>query len=379
VCIHWAVAQVTVDVAAIDRGRILRSADALLTQSPVTVTAFPAPRSAGGLHDFFSEGDYWWPDSTNPKGPYIQRDGQSNPNNFLKHREVMFAFARAVATLTAAHVVTGDRRYSQKALEHLRAWFVDEKTRMSPHLLYAQAIQGRFTGRGTGIIDTIHLIEVARSIELLSRDPDTATVQGAKRWFRDYTDWLTHHKYGIDERDAKNNHGTWWVAQVSAFARLIGDQALMDSCRVRYRTILLPTQMDSGGAFPLELRRTKPYNYSLFNLEGMALICQVLSTPEDNLWKYSDAAGRGMRNGVAFLVPYIVDKSKWPYPKDVQHFDLFPVRSSFLVFAGLAFNNAHYVDVWKSLDPDPTDYEVLRNSPLRQPVLWTTNDIRKMK
>jgi Alginate lyase len=45
--------------------------------------------SAGGLHDYFSEGDYWWPDPKNPDGPYIQRDGQSNPANFDDHRKAM--------------------------------------------------------------------------------------------------------------------------------------------------------------------------------------------------------------------------------------------------------------------------------------------------
>ena len=28
---------------------------------------------------------------------------------------------------------------------------------------------------------------------------------------------MTTHPYGIAERDAKNNHGTCWVAQVAAF------------------------------------------------------------------------------------------------------------------------------------------------------------------
>ena len=40
---------------------------------------------------------------------------------------------------------------------------------MNPSLRYAQAIHGIATGRGTGIIDTIHLVEVARAIELLRR------------------------------------------------------------------------------------------------------------------------------------------------------------------------------------------------------------------
>src|SRR2546427_13019892 len=63
------------DVAAIERGRVLSAADRYLKESPITITSYTSPRSAGGKHDYFSEGDYWWPDPKNPDGPYIQRDG----------------------------------------------------------------------------------------------------------------------------------------------------------------------------------------------------------------------------------------------------------------------------------------------------------------
>ena len=70
------------DIAAVERPRVLRNAAKYLNEPPVTVTASASPRSAGGKHDYFSEGDYWWPDPKNPDGPYIQRDGLSNPDNF---------------------------------------------------------------------------------------------------------------------------------------------------------------------------------------------------------------------------------------------------------------------------------------------------------
>jgi hypothetical protein len=119
------------------------------------------------LHDFFSEGDYWWPDPQNPDGPYIQRDGMTNPNNFVDHRKYLMRLSVQVPALVAAWKLTGDERYARHAVKHLRAWFIDEKTKMNPNLQYAQAIHGRFTGRGIGIIDTIHLVEVARAIEWL--------------------------------------------------------------------------------------------------------------------------------------------------------------------------------------------------------------------
>jgi hypothetical protein len=46
------------DVAAFDCARVLKAADAYLKEKPITITAAHSDRSAGGLHDFFSEGDY---------------------------------------------------------------------------------------------------------------------------------------------------------------------------------------------------------------------------------------------------------------------------------------------------------------------------------
>src|SRR5260370_41453638 len=77
------------ELAAIERPRVLKAADKYLNAAPITVTAASSPRSAGGKHDFFSEGDYWWSDPANPKGPYIQRDGMTNPDNFVEHRRAM--------------------------------------------------------------------------------------------------------------------------------------------------------------------------------------------------------------------------------------------------------------------------------------------------
>ena len=61
-------------VASTDRNRILSAADKYLADPAITVTASHSERSPGGPHDFYSEGDYWWPDPKNPGGPYIRRD-----------------------------------------------------------------------------------------------------------------------------------------------------------------------------------------------------------------------------------------------------------------------------------------------------------------
>jgi hypothetical protein len=159
--------QTAFDVIQLDRSRVIAAADRYLKEQPITITASRSPRSAGGPHDFFSEGDYWWPDPKNPGGPYIQRDGESNPDNFVEHRRALMRFTVQVPALAAAWVITRKKSYADKAVEHLRAWFINDDTRMNPNLQYAQAIKGITTGRGIGIIDTIHLVEVARAIEVL--------------------------------------------------------------------------------------------------------------------------------------------------------------------------------------------------------------------
>lgn len=359
-------------VASVLYKQVMDKAAWAMQQQPITVTAQYSPRSAGGKHDFFSEGDYWWPDPKNPEGPYIQKDGVTNPDNFVAHRHAMIRFSRIVGALASAYKLTGDKKYVLQALKHCRAWFADTATMMNPHLLYAQAIKGRFTGRGIGIIDTIQLIEVVQCL-LAMQDSDAmdkVLLSLIRNWFDQYIQWLTTHPYGKDEMNAENNHGTCWVMQVAAFAKFTGNRQWMDFCRNRYKTVLLPQQMEKDGSFPRELKRTKPYGYSIFNLDAMATICQVLSDDQDNLWLYEMADGRSIKKGIEYLYPFIADKTKWQLPPDVMYWNEWPVAQPLLVFGANAFNNTQWLDTWKKLEHDPEVDEVIRNVPVRNPLIW---------
>jgi hypothetical protein len=384
------------EIAKIDHDRILTAANKALTEKPITITASHSSRSEGGPHDYFSEGDYWWPDPANPTGPYIRRDGMSNPDNFNNHREALIRLSLLVPQLAAAWLLTKDLKYASSAVEHLRAWFVTPATRMNPNLTYAQAIHGVSPGRGTGVIDTLHLVEVARAVRHLQSSPAffAGDQEAVRNWFADYTNWMITSKNGKDEEKAVNNHGTCWVAQVASFAALTGNADAMALCRKRYRENLLPDQIAPDGSLPLELARTKPYSYSLFDLDILAVVCQIASAPEDNLWTYSIPASESKapktpaapggtptpnpataivyKKAVDFYFPFIADKSKWPFPKDVEYFDDLPNRQPSLLFAGIAYNQPKYIALWKKLSPDPKTAEIVRNFPIRQPLLWVT-------
>lgn len=364
------------DYFAKEKARVIRLADEYKDEKPITVTAESSPRSAGGVNDFYSEGDYWWPDPDNPEGPYIQRDGLTNPDNFTAHREAMIRFSQISGALASAYLVSRDDKYVEALAPHLKAWFIDEATKMNPNLLFGQAIKGKVTGRGIGIIDTIQLMEVAKAIQAVEGSGviSPAEIQQMKGWFAEYLTWMTTHPYGIAERDHGNNHSVCWAMQAAVFAQLVGNQEVLDYCREMYKTVLLPNQMETDGSFPLELKRTKPYGYSLFTLDAMATLCQVYAGSPESLFDYETPDGKSLASGISFLYPYVADKNSWPYQKDVMYWEEWPVRHSFLLFGGLAYDQEKYLQLWNTLDADFDTPEVIRNMPVRFPLLWSSGE-----
>lgn len=348
----------------------LAEAEWAMKQLPITVTAESSTRSAGGKHDFYSEGDYWWPNPEDSNGPYIQKDGLTNPDNFVAHRFAMIRFSKIVGSLASAYKITGEQKYVDQALKHLKAWFIMPETLMNPNLEFAQAIKGRFTGRGIGIIDTIHLLDVAQGT-LVMQDKITASdLKAIKNWFLRYTEWMMTSKNGNDEMNAKNNHGTCFTLQIAGFAKLTGNQKVLKFASNRYKTVLLPTEMANDGSFPLEMSRTKPYGYSIFNLDAMTILCQIVSTPEDNLFNHVTNDGKSIKKGIEFLYPFIADKSKWTLKPDVMYWKEWPVAQPSLIFGANAYQNQQWFSTWKSLEHQPEVTEVIRNLPIKYPLLY---------
>jgi hypothetical protein len=383
-------------VAAVDHDRVLRLANQWLDAKPQTITDFPAPNSPGGPHDFFSQADYFWPNPANPNGPWKEIDGKSNPANFQLHRKAMIRLSQAVPALTAGFLLTRRQEFARAAAAHLVAWFVTPATRMNPNLQYAQGYPGGPTGRSYGIIDTLHLVEPARAAGFL-KEALGANYAAVQQWFREYLEWMKTSAPGLKERDATNNHAIAWALQAAEFARLAGDNLSREEVRTRFETAQLPMQENAQGGFPRELARTKPYGYSIFQFDcatalgwslgilapgqSAAAVPGKSTSLADSVFHPMTSAGRASANDDAtardalcraagFLYPYLNDKSKWPYAHDVQHWESWPVRSPGLLFCGLSCDRPEYIALWRRLNPDPTDPEIIRNYPIRQPLLW---------
>ena len=364
--------QLHTKVTDFERERVLKLAEEYWNEKPRAVTDMTCERSAGGPNDFYSEGDYWWPDPDHPDGPYIRKDGLSNPDNFSYHRHAMIRMSKITGVMASAYLLTGEEKYVEKAMEHLRVWFIGDSTRMDPNMLLCQTSPGRYTGRGIGIIDAIHMVEPALAIKSMENSGAISNTElsALKAWFSEFLSWIYHHEYGKDEMIHPNNHGTCWALQAAAYAYLTDNHEMLSFAAQRYTDHLLPEQMSEDGSFPLELERTKPYGYSIFNMDAMSSLVQILSLGGNDLFSYQTADKKSLKSGMEFLFPYIKNKEDWPYDEDVLYFDDYPVQQAFLVFGGLAYENPGFIDVWSTLESDPKEAEVVRNTIVKNPILW---------
>jgi hypothetical protein len=380
-----AINQLHPDVAAIDHDRILAAAGRALTQAITPITGIAAARSPGSAHDFYSEPEDFFPDPASATAPWTQHKPSAvNPAAFTAHRDAVYALGTAVAALTAAFVLTSESRYAAKAAEHLSAWFVTPATRMTPAVPFAQRIPnaatGRAEGRFEGVLDTLPLAEVARSIRFLAASGALSAeeLSSIRTWFAEYFQWLNDSLVGGLARDQKDHHASSWLFQCAAYADanvtgFTSDDSRLNTLRHRFHTVTLRAQMTAAGNFPHEVSTAYPYRNSLLNLDLLALACELLTTRFDNAWEYELQDGPGLRSAFAYHFPFLVNRAAWPYPADPVDFKLLPARRISLLLAGQAYRRPEYVDLWKLLAPLPENAapDLRRSFPITQPLLWT--------
>ena len=337
-----------VNVAAIDRERILAAADAALAKPPRPLTSIAIAGSPGGAHDFYS--------TDSARG----------------HSDAVFELAGIVPALAAgATIVRGAEperaaRYARHAKAHLDAWFADPATRMTPALAYAGWVQNAKDSQPAAVVETTGLAEVAVALPFLGID-----VKPYAAWFGEYSTWLNEDRQALLARDLKDHQASSWLLQAAAYAALTGDEKVLAELRHRFKATTIRAQILSTGFFPHELTTANPYRNSLFNLDLLCGVAVLLTTRFDSVWEHELQDGPGMRSAVARYAPYIQDRHGWPYPSDETHFHDLPCRRPALLFAARAFAEPEYVGIWQGLKPvEPASPELLRTFPIRQPVLW---------
>lgn len=329
--------------------RLAAEAERRLKDGPWTVTA---ERPAGVVlepNDYYSEAPYWWPDPANPTGPYIRKDGQTNPARFMTHKNALNAMTDAVFTLGAAAYLLDEPRYAQRAARVIRVWFLDPKTRMNPNLEFSQAVRGANDGRGAGIIDGRVFIRAIQGMEFLARTGlwNPKEQLAVRRWFEEYLQWLTRSENGLEEKRSGNNHASWWTAQVAAVASFVENRPEMNAAFQYYREQVLPKQIRADGSAPREESRTRSLWYSAFNLEAYVTVCRIAQLQGVDLWNVRAANGATLATVVDYLEPFLSDPKKWTK----EQISDFPNDGLYnLAFAGMGLNRPAYVALFRKLE-----------------------------
>ena len=300
---------------AVDRLR--READKALKAGPFSVMDKPRMPPSGDKHDYLSLAPYSWPNPETKDGlPYINRDGQVNPESEKgTDSPVLGHMASTVQTLALAYYLMGDEAYARQATKLLRVWFLDPATRMNPHLEYSQAIPGRNGGRGAGIIEFHVLVDVLDAAGLLeySSQWTAGDRQAMRAWCAAYLHWLRTSPFGQKEAAARNNHGTWYDVQVAALALYVGQEEVAREVLRQSKQRRIAAQIEPDGSQPRELGRTRSFHYSLFNLQALFTLANLGERVGVGLWHYQSADGRSLRKALDYVAPYADARKPWPH------------------------------------------------------------------
>jgi hypothetical protein len=294
--------------------KLRRDAERALASGDYSVTHKTVSPPGGGKHDYTSLAPYWWPNPKTANGlPYIRRDGEVNPErDQSSDRKRLDGLIQAVKTLGMAYYFFDEEKYAARAAELLRVWFLNDATRMNPHLKYAQAVPGRSQGRGAGIIETHDFPAMLDAVALLDASPAWTKNdhQQLRIWFGSYLRWLQESSQGREEAEAKNNHGSWYDLQIASYALFTGQGETAKNILTAFGVRRIAAQIEPDGRQLHELARAQAWHYSLFNLEAMFDAAALAGKMGIDLWNFADN-GRSIRKALDWLVPFATGERKW--------------------------------------------------------------------
>lgn len=293
--------------------KLIGEAEQILGERATSVMDKPDYKIAnsGDKHDFISVSKYCWPNPNTADGmPWVYIDGVINVENFSKDDAVrQDKMCNNVAKLCIAYFYSRDNRFAEKAMELARVWFIDPSTRMNPNLIFAQVIPGKDNDMGhpPGIIFGRIYINVLSGLSLIKCS--TAYTKdfedGIKKWFTEYSNWLTTSKAGITVNKMPNNHSIAYDEQRLASALFVGDDATAREIVTNFFPARVVPQVEPDGRMPRELSRNRALGYSAFNALHLLEMCEMARDIEPTLYKQKTEDGRCIGVSIDFLASYL--------------------------------------------------------------------------
>lgn len=343
--------------------RLRALAESAMSVGPFTVTKKEILPDSNDRNDYMSLGRYWWPNPDTSDGlPYVWRDGEVNPEIYsVADKQELAQMLAAVTTLSHAYFVFGNREYAERAAHLLRVWFVEPATKMNPNMEFAQIHRGHKEVRGSGLIDGRDLGMAVSAFELIapSRVFSQYDEQQFRSWVSRYLEWLQTSARGKDERDAENNHGTYFLNQLVALAAFTGETGVLREILEKEAPKLMDRQLESDGSQPRELKRTKPFSYSVFNLIAWARFATLAQRLGVDLWHHETPDGATLKTAFEYLMPCLAEEKACPIDPSKVTRDRARDLAPGLAMAADVFGEPRWREVAQSLVGDPSELEVL--------------------
>lgn len=327
-------------------------AEKLLNTKNYSVVYKELVPASGNPHDYMTMGTYWWPDPNKPDGlPYIRKDGVHNPK--AKDRNTYEAMSTGAYILAYAAYLFERSDYAEKAIEILRVWHLDEKTYMTPHAEYSQAIPGICEGRGIGLIDFRMSHNVFDACEILYAlgEMKEETYLGIKDWYVKFINWMITSEKGIYIDNYFNNHGTYYDLQLMNAAAFTNRPELFKRVALSAYRKRIKAQIKTDGAQPHELARTNAMGYSSMNLLGLAKLSYLAKRRGFTEYAEADSELGVFLIGKAaeFLYPYTKDQSSFPY-QQISPGDHGSTMTKIFRLLYAITGDGKYIDMHDSLD-----------------------------
>jgi hypothetical protein len=243
---------------------------------------------SGDRHNYESLSTYFWPLETNPKAPWVYKDGEKNPERLKYDGAKINTFTYRCKYFAQAYLITADTLYAKLYLNDIKAWFSDRRTRMNPHLEYAQIIPNtqENMGRPHGIIDAYVLIDVVESLIVMQQQEviDARTQKKIKKWFSKFASWLRKSDNGIKQRLYNTNLSLAYDVMMCEIYLYIEDFKHYQNIADNFRTVRLETQFLTDGSQPQEMKRAQPISYCIYNMEHVLDFCLMQQSMGRNFY-----------------------------------------------------------------------------------------------
>lgn len=130
-----------------------------------------------------------------------------------------------------------------------------------------------------------------------------ADYEAMQSWMTQMTNWYMTAKIAIDAGKTTNNHATWYFAQAATYAYFGGNNAEAARILQLYLKGIHQTFFDATGRQPKEMDRTRPYHYSIFNLEPLLCMAKLGDKVGVDVWGWPTKAGnQTIKKAVDFLL-----------------------------------------------------------------------------